>query len=364
MDREPVVVAGRWWRFTKYEIRDGSIRSAPGAELQLTDPWAAYRDSRQGRTRQAPPYESLLGVLRNLSFQVSKTAEEIERVELTPEGSRALLGWCETFGLLGILLNRTLMVTLGPRWERQRGRTGNGDLLRPVQRGYVRTTTGWRPMRPRQGMPFARPTASAWTLVGSPVRADLLPRRWPTAGAIVDVGSTGVQEESLSRTWAKFFPDVPARERETWAYPIPLSEDFWRHYAEPLDDFLFAVLGLRQTLERLTTSKSRPHENDAQTSIEGDIQSLQRLVASVSPTLKRPRRGGFAQQWHSSSLLGSLAMMALLDLTEQRRVVACRVCDRVFVTSAWQGRYCSPRCRWTAQKRASRAKKRKRQRRS
>src|SRR6267142_2242056 len=101
MDREPHVVAGRWWRFTKYEIRDGYIRPAPGAELQPADPWVAYRDSRQGGTRQAPPYESLLGVLRNLSFQVSKTAEETERVELTPEGSRALLGWCETYGLLG-----------------------------------------------------------------------------------------------------------------------------------------------------------------------------------------------------------------------------------------------------------------------
>jgi hypothetical protein len=52
--------------------------------------------------------------------------------------------------------------------------------------------------------------------------------------------------------------------------------------------------------------------------------------------------------------------MALLDLTERRRVLTCRTCGRVFVSAAYQALYCSERCRSTAQKRAYRARIRRR----
>jgi len=92
--------------------------------------------------------------------------------------------------------------------------------------------------------------------------------------------------------------------------------------------------------------------------IEGR-EEMHALLAAVSPILDRGKQDQWKQQWRSMSLLGSFAMMALLDLTEGRRIHECPVDKRMFVADAWQVRYCSPRCRHTAQKRAYRLKKRR-----
>ena len=57
-------------------------------------------------------------------------------------------------------------------------------------------------------------------------------------------------------------------------------------------------------------------------------------------------------------LLTSLALMALRDLTERRRVFPCEVCGKIVTSSGYQTRYCSERCARTAQQRRYREKKR------
>ena len=82
---------------------------------------------------------------------------------------------------------------------------------------------------------------------------------------------------------------------------------------------------------------------------------LHALTRTIRPTLL-PSDGVLRQEWLSTSLLGTLAMMVLLDLTERRRILTCEKCGGVFVTKAYQARYCSDRCRFTAQKRRHRAR--------
>jgi hypothetical protein len=46
------------------------------------------------------------------------------------------------------------------------------------------------------------------------------------------------EEEPVTKTWARFFPSIPAEKRATYQYPQPYSEAFWSLYAEPVADFL------------------------------------------------------------------------------------------------------------------------------
>ncbi len=89
--------------------------------------------------------------------------------------------------------------------------------------------------------------------------------------------------------------------------------------------------------------------------VRSGMDILHALTRTIRPTLL-PIDGVLRQEWLSTSLLGSLAMMALLDLTEQRRILTCETCGGVFVTKAYQARYCTDRCRYTAKKQRHRAR--------
>ncbi len=82
---------------------------------------------------------------------------------------------------------------------------------------------------------------------------------------------------------------------------------------------------------------------------------LHALTRTVRPTLVSSD-GVLRQEWLSTSLLGTLAMMVLLDLTENRRILTCETCGEIYPTKAYQARYCSDTCKFTAQKRRYRAK--------
>ena len=86
------------------------------------------------------------------------------------------------------------------------------------------------------------------------------------------------------------------------------------------------------------------------------MDAFQSLVRTVRPAILPTPEGSLRQEWLSTSLLGSFAMMALLDLTESRRVLSCKMCGKQFVTTAHQALYCSGTCRYRFQKRRQRAK--------
>src|ERR1700674_1303244 len=138
---------GQWLRFSRYELRDGTVRPESGSTPTAYDPWAryteAFRDS-DAKTKTTP-YLALLEAVADLSVDDrGRLAHPLRLTEV--EASR---DWCRQYGLLGVLLQRTLYVTLAPRWEfvsRAGGQAQPDDddvHQLPVQLRYVRTGGGW-----------------------------------------------------------------------------------------------------------------------------------------------------------------------------------------------------------------------------
>ncbi|MFP5262367.1 MAG: hypothetical protein ACLGJB_10730 [Blastocatellia bacterium] len=366
-----------WWRFSDYELQDGYISPSPVAEPELYDPWQAYRDSWDNdpdsatpwaeKRLQGPPYLSLLALAEGLEI-------DSDGVKLGKKNTDRLLKWCSEFGLLGILHQRVHMVALAPRWLPENpwkaaveGKLPRpkGGLLYPTQFIYYRDNSlllkmegtkvqGWNPGVYRlieegqkgkrvgqiyDGLLSVQPGVLIQEMILTP-DSDL-PR--------VKVKDTLFQE-TFQGTWSNFFPSIPKRQVETYLYPPPVSPPFWEIYSERLWDFFMGVLALRDALICLNESEDRSDERGITHRSRG-FRLLNNLVSSSSMVLATDRNGSFRQEWRAASLLGCFAMMALQDLTQQRKVIRCEKCNRLFVTEAYQARYCSDRCRHTAQKR-------------
>lgn len=354
------VAAGFWWRFSRYELRGEYLRPASGATFTWYDPWEAYRASwKQGVATDTLPYQSLLNLLEDLSLPLQ--AREVPLGSLSPTATDKLLGWCAAYGLLGVLLQRVLMVQLVPRWEPLETDQAQGKgaaPLWPVQWCYVRTSSGWRARRlweltrrgggdrrtrPQRGQLVAEKSGSARERHPSVLLQDLETGEWV--------------QESIGATWAKFFPGVPATKRETYLYPAPLSDAFCEMYAEPVKEFLRGALALREAVRSLTHLKPWEVASALDRLCMTEARDLlNRLVAPVSSTLMLRRDGTVQQRWVAPSLLASLAMMVFQDVSGQRKVLSCEnvTCRRLFAATAWQARYCSKRCRFTVQKRRHR----------
>jgi len=149
---------------------------------------------------------------------------------------------------------------------------------------------------------------------------------------------------------------VPYDERATYRYPKPTTEAFWRLYAEPIDAFLEGAQALAGALHGLQGERPFAGGPDATGAATRSLAALHTLVGPVSAALAITEDGALRQRWIAPSLLGSYAMMALQDIGGNRRILACARCGGLFTAAAYQARYCSPRCRNTAQKAALRAR--------
>ena len=126
--------AGVWGRFSRYEVREGYICAAPGATLEIYDPWE--------RDPEDPyPYTSLLALTTDIRFQM---AGGTRRFALTPDSEVHLLAWCQAHGLLGLLIQRVQRIAHAPVWAEKDGRE---DTLVPTQIVHRRIATGWRTQR-------------------------------------------------------------------------------------------------------------------------------------------------------------------------------------------------------------------------
>ena len=351
------LMAGRWWRFDHYEIRDGYIRPAPGAELKEYDPWAVYRAGRAQGNGAKVPYLSLLELLDN------KPTGEQRLYTLSPESEASVLSWCREFGLLGVLLQRTLSIVLAPRLERDVADADQDGLqnptLVPTLRRYIRTNEGWQELSSfilGKGGHLIEGEAER---EGELVSDDDVPKGWPKPSVLIQKLHNNIWvEEQFSETWSRFFPEMPNGNWENYSYPIPTSEEFWKLYAEPVDEFLAGVHTLSWAFDGLSHNNpiATASEKDEQSSRRG-IKILNALVAPVSTKIIRLEDGSsFEQRWVAPSLLSLFAMMLLQDLTEKKRVLRCPVCGKRFLSDAYQARFCSDKCRYTAQKRRFRSK--------
>ena len=318
---EPVV--GGWWRFSGYELKDGYIRPAAGAKLFPYDPWG------QPERSDARPYEELANLVRRGTYAVGNRT-------LTPATEAALLAWCHRYGLLGVLLQRLETVVLAARIE-----TDDNDHYR-TEVQFRRTPRGWQEAATHDRIDGAE--------------TETAPRE-PAGVMLHPLDSLHTVFEPFGRTWARFFPSVQAEHHESYPYPQPQSADFWALYQEPVEEFFGAAALLERALTTLAKGRETLGDRKTRPSAVDDyslaVHKLNSYVGTVRWCLE-PEQDRFVQRWMSPALFSSLAMMALQDVASHRAPRICLTCQGLFVSSAYQARYCSVRCRQTMNKRTFR----------
>ena len=359
---EPFQVnAGRWWRHDRYEIRERHIRPADNARLVAYDPWEARLGSRIGQKEASPPYESLSGLIDDIEFH--------SKGRFAPESELMVVEWCARYGLLGVLLQRVRWVVLAPRWtlpaelsdpENRPIPSDRALNLVPVVRRFSRSSLGW--------VSTYSPNFAKGELLGVPdgpgrrgalVSKENHPDEWANTGVLVEsMTDLAVDFEPLGKTWARYFPDVPREETESYEYPLPTTKEFWAKYAEPVDAFIGGARALRTALKNLQTTRVGFSRKEAQ-HVSLGMARLNALAAPASLALYPRDDGSLQQRWVSPSLLASYAMMIMQDCTENRRVIPCDNCKKLFVSDSYQSKYCSIQCRNTFQKRRYRQKKKR-----
>ena len=320
-------IGGWWQRYDAYELEEGWIR--PRADVQMTsyDPWDEHR-------KNGPRiYEELCALSDRMrqSSNISITPGGRIAYTLPDDVSRDVLQWCARYGLPGSLLLRTESVVLAPRWSAGGSLAehmhGSPPPCHPTITAYWRVNGGWSsgghtyPFTDDEEELERRRHVTPGSVIPPADRQE----SWPTPGvAIRDLTDGELRFEPLDATWGRFFPKVPDDERATFNYPPPLSEEFWRQYGERLEDFMNAAFYLATALEWVRGGRQNPLDE-----LDHDGKPmrlwcfntgriwLHGLVRPVSPYLNRLDGGGFESLWASPSLLSSLAMMALVDLTSQ-----------------------------------------------
>ena len=302
-EREKLLQFGisRWWKCDMYSISDGYIRPAPGASLGEFDPWTAHQDE------ATPAY-----------IQLSRLVSELPRDPFSRHSSESdelrsgVLDWCHRNGLLGLLPHEVSSARLGS-WMVQRG------------------STGW-----------SQPDSPPWEPE----------EHGPPWGEVLGESVTGEHLYEAEDYWKKFFPG-----RGNDFEMLPLSDEFWSAYAEPVDDFLRAARWFANAIDAVGAPEDAPViekegsksktgkilRGEVRLSRSGAIDRLNRLSSGVTPVVTL-NQDGYEQSWRSPSMLGCLAMQALQDLLGGERILLCAQCAHAFRSAHHNKRFCSKLC--------------------
>lgn len=347
-----------WWRFDAYELRGGYLRPAPGAKLTRYDPWA--------RRRARSPLESLMALSNSVPFAAATAwvgnplggshrslhgdagLPDEERDD-HDEATQLVLAWCAEHGLLGILLARVISVVLAPVDEGPSWLPPLYQECFPGSLVYVRGVGGWGFTVSQLSNDAGREDARGRVLFD--------PQHTWHQGP-----SDAIRVEPIGETWARYFPDVPRRERSSFQYPKPMTDDFWRLYAEPLHEFVHAAQDLQRAVEAIRSP--RPGRVPPETVRARGEHLLQNIGAHARIALGKAG-GQYYEQPLASSLLGVLAIQAVREESARpsSRICARENCGEVFEPKRPGQRYHVTRCQRTAAQARLRAKKRRRRRR-
>ena len=162
-----------------------------------------------------------------------------------------------------------------------------------------------------------------------------------------------LRHEPFGGEWSHYFPQAsplrsPEASRSAWEGvreepPLPDEEDFWRDYGEPLPNFVEAGVRLSQAVEQIRTEAEK---SAAEESARGTgARMLSDLAMPVVPILSPAGSTDRGPHWSSPSLLATLALMAMSDISGGARIISCKRCGAPAVTRSHRGLYCSERCR-------------------
>lgn len=347
-------VRSSWWRFSDYEIWEP--RPPRGTSQGLRD---HYRYIRPIPGAALERYDQ--PVSGHSGSQPSDLQSELLGLDI--ENENKIIEFCRRFGLLGILTEELHSMTLAPRWEHLTS-SPSDPVLFPSQTRYSRTHWGWTS---NTRLRIKGDNEYVITLDHDYHREDWLhslvspedTSTPPGSASIAQLFSEAVEEQTLDRALGQFFPAVEAAELETYEYPIPMSEEFWQQYAEPLGRFKSAIRDFREILENLTQAGPPEHLPDSVLRSVLRAKTQLQAILSVSPALLLMDDGGFAPRWAFSSLIAVAAFEVWQQLIGGQSVRHCRRsrCRRLFIPSNNAREYCSDRCKMAEEKARQRRKK-------
>ncbi|HET6497056.1 MAG TPA: hypothetical protein VFH61_17030 [Thermoleophilia bacterium] len=384
----------QWVRFGRYEITNDVVHPVPGEKLEPYDPWDEYvaiwqRRQRQPRNkddpsgskrrtpRLVPAYQKLLQLAPKLQTYESDNRLPIQgEVHLTPGQRRRILDWCQEYGLLGLLHHETLEVCLAPVWEQgeqcetqvhavahawQRSGAGwvhhrhrylhvtEADTLRIGQQVPVTSYGDLRAPRAAEASRGLR--LSAEQIASMP--KSMLETVGPAGGLIRQpLGSDGLEVAPLEGCWRGHFPTRPEWQTPRWPMPSPHSEEFWRSYGEPLAAIVDAAAQLRWILDVIAAHlpkhvRPTPRQRGQLTAA---VDHLASFTSNTWPRADLDAEGKPRVRWAAPSLLGSFALMIMLDFAGKGTVRVCKRCGTPFTSPAPIAIYCSDRCRQAVDK--------------
>lgn len=330
----------QWGRWSEYKIVAGALVPAPGATFDEYDPWELYTLDPKQKAEEPNPYLELI--------QLADRADDVPRAgETATSMEQAVLRWCARYGLLGLLPHRASHVYLAPRWSGRYEPPRQDNAVLAAQFSYHRA---WR------WESFARVAEDQVgdaSRQGEVIDEGEVAACFPKPGVMIrGLIAPDYKFESLSSSWAQFFPAVPAEEAETFPYPLPLTMDFWALYGEPVADMLAAAAALRAVFDEFSSGvdlKSVLRERPEQVAVA--VQGLQHVIAPACPMPVISADGFVQERLSTPSLLCSLGLMMLQDLASFRRLFRCQVCGRPAVAGSNKTRNCSERCRDLGKKR-------------
>lgn len=351
-----------WWRAGRYEITGGYIRPAPGTDIRAYD---VKTES------QFELYAELL--------EIARDSEGEDLRALSPAFASRITNWCSKHGLLGVLLQQVTAVSFGRRRYRLSDDARRTAALMNVadrewftaERRYHRVQGHWRETcwfqpgqySPRDERQYRGLLEDGEAIDAGPSESSGLSG---IGGGLFVVGSN-LNEPSfwlvgVGEAWHEFFPEVPVQERETYAYPPPLSEKFWRLYAEPVSTFLYAAQLLQNVIKSwkidIPSVKLRAKKRGVRPLLEMMVE--RELMFRANATLdvwldSCAPQGRGSSALVAPSLLGLFGLMAYEQLQSGRHPRECPTCKTLFVPdkSPLQ-EYCYQTCKSTARKRRQR----------
>lgn len=368
---------GEWSRASEYEVRGGYIQPVEGATFDRYDLASEIKKAISSGMSRTPHLElfSVVGNEPSETIQVKIGSKWIDLPKAkwdlrTPfssldshmrkEVSDAVCAWCNRWGLLGLLLHQVRRVQFAPRRNKKNRQEKWGMPIYHFQpRGQL--IVDWLPLstreaRRRQGRVFLNRIGDA----------SLGPIGWR------EEPLSGEDEHGILYEWGKYFPSIAMSKMDKYPYPRPYTDNFWRLYAEPLDDFLRVALlllsvehtlkndpggGLELLRESYFIDNPKAYEDGPKKkwsrsehhfawSAEQAITYLDMLLSATSLTVE-PAEGGWLELgWWTGSLLGPIARLVVDDLVDtSRNFFACEFCGGWATSARRETRFCGDSCK-------------------
>lgn len=361
MHKKNFAIPVAWSRWSKYEILNGVVVPAKDGELIKHNPWSPFaKNQGQYRTVQQP-YTSLLDLNSRL-VDLEKRGTRVTRIHgqhfrgpevrgPQNEADELILDRCNKYGLLGLV--QVLSNSIRLRSTVESGlfhpNTGvaRGSGVVVHRRHYSRDGGMWSEHNTRMNT----------THDGSKE----IPAEEPPPEVDWFVWKRNFFEpKPISHIREYFLPTpfgAPAEVIKDVEIPIPGSEEFWSCYGEPLVELVTWVNRFAETVEYICAWDGK-NPTTVGSQVGRAYWAMAGLAQSAAPWFRFDDETN--QLFEDPALTGLLAlyaMMFLRDRTNDRRVLRCSNCTKVFVSDEKRAEYCSTTCRNTAQSRRYRLRK-------